>query len=152
VLGVFAFATLMLSAPLGSLALFAIATALIGLGSGMFFHGSLTACMRFARPGQIGLALGAWGAVQATAAGAAIAAGSVIRDVVASSATAGMLGEALNDAATGYGAVYLIEIALLFLTLAVIGPLVRHAGAPLPASTLGQPGLRADEPTPSLAR
>jgi len=152
VLGVFAFAALLLAAPLGSLALFAAATGLIGLGSGMFFHGSLTACMRFAKPGQVGLALGAWGAVQATAAGGAIAAGSVVRDVVASSAAAGRLGEALNDAATGYGAVYLIEIALLFLTLAVIGPLVRHAGAPLPASMLGQPGLRADEPTPSLAR
>jgi BCD family chlorophyll transporter-like MFS transporter len=152
VLGVFAFAALMLSAPLGSLTLFAVATALIGLGSGMFFHGSLTACMRFAGRGQVGLALGAWGAVQATAAGAAIAAGSVIRDVIGSAAEAGALGVALNDAATGYGAVYLIEIALLFLTLAVIGPLVRHAGATPPASTLVQRPLGPDEPTPSLAR
>jgi len=150
--GAFAFAALSLSAPLGSAVLLAVATALIGLGSGMFFHGSLTACMRFAKPGRIGLALGAWGAVQATASGAAIAAGSVIRDLVSGSAASGALGEALNDAATGYLAVYALEIALLFLTLAVIGPLVRHAGAPLPATTLAQPPRSAGEPTPSLAR
>jgi BCD family chlorophyll transporter-like MFS transporter len=152
VVGVFAFAALLLAAPLGSPTVFAVATGLIGLGSGMFFHGSLTACMRFARPGQVGLALGAWGAVQTTAAGGAIALGSVVRDLVAGYAAAGMLGEALDDVATGYGAVYLLEIVLLFLTLAVIGPLVRHRGAPLPQSTLGQPRCCADEPTPSLAR
>jgi BCD family chlorophyll transporter-like MFS transporter len=150
-LGVFAFAAVMLSAPLGSLALFAAATALIGFGSGMFFHGTLTACMRFARPGQIGLALGAWGAVQATAAGTAVAAGSVVRDLVSGLATAGAFGEALNTPATGYGAVYLIEIILLFLTLAIIGPLVRHAGTTRPAPMLDQ-RHGAGEPTPSLAR
>jgi len=151
-LGIFAFAAVMLAAPLASLPLFAGGTALIGFGSGMFFHGTLTACMRFAGPAQIGLALGAWGAVQATAAGAGIAAGSVIRDVVASAAASGRLGEALDTAATGYGAVYLIEIVLLFVTLAVIGPLVRPAGKFLPAASLDQHATCAGEPTPSLAR
>ncbi|WP_366937225.1 BCD family MFS transporter [Elioraea sp.] len=150
--GVFAFAAVILAAPLGSVLLFAGATALIGFGSGLFVAGTLIACMRFAGKGHAGLALGAWGAVQATAAGAAIAAGSVIRDTVGSAATAGAFGSALDVVATGYGAVYLIEILLLFLTLAVIGPLVRHAGAPLSVPLLGHRRADVVEPTPSLAR
>jgi BCD family chlorophyll transporter-like MFS transporter len=150
-IGAFAFAAVILAAPLSSVALFAAATFLIGFGSGLFVAGTLTACIRFAPKGQTGLALGAWGAVQATAVGGAIAAGSVIRDVVAASAGAGALGTALEGVATGYGAVYLIEIILLFLTLAVIGPLVRHAGTTQPASMLDQ-RHGAGEPTPSLAR
>jgi BCD family chlorophyll transporter-like MFS transporter len=150
--GVFAFAAVILAAPLGSVMLFAGATALIGLGSGLFVAGTLIACIRFAGKGQTGLALGAWGAVQATAAGAGIAAGGVIRDMVGTAATAGTFGVALDGIATGYGTVYLIEIVLLFLTLAVIGPLVRHAGAPQPAPLLGQRHADAVEPTPSLAR
>jgi BCD family chlorophyll transporter-like MFS transporter len=151
-IGAFAFAAVILSAPLGSVPLFACATALIGLGSGLFVAGTLTACIRFAAPGQIGLALGAWGAVQATAAGAAIAAGSLMRDAVGAAANAGALGAALEGTATGYGAVYLLEIVLLFMTLAVIGPLVRHAGAPQPATLLDEHHDRSVEPTPSLAR
>lgn len=150
--GVFAFAAVILAAPLGSITLFACATALIGLGSGLFVAGTLTACIRFAGRGNIGLALGAWGAVQATCAGAAIAVGSVLRDTVGSAATSGALGVALDSIATGYGAVYFLEIVLLFLTLAVIGPLVRHAGAPMPAPLLGSRHSDANEPTPSLAR
>ena len=63
-------------------ALFAIGTALIGFGAGLFGHCTLTAAMGTARPGQIGLALGVWGAVQASAAGSAVAAGGLIRDGV----------------------------------------------------------------------
>jgi BCD family chlorophyll transporter-like MFS transporter len=150
-IGAFAFAAVILAAPLASVALFSAATVLIGLGSGLFVAGTLTACIRFAPKGQTGLALGAWGAVQATAAGGAIAAGSVLRDVVAAAASSGALGTALDGVATGYGAVYLIEIILLFMTLAIIGPLVRHAGATPPAPMLDQ-RHGAGEPTPSLAR
>ncbi|WP_144185334.1 BCD family MFS transporter [Elioraea rosea] len=152
-IGAFAFAAIILAAPTGSVALFFAGTAMIGLGSGFFVAGTLTACIRFARKGQTGLALGAWGAVQATAVGAAIAMGSVLRDVIGGAATAGTLGSTLQTTVTGYGAVYLIEIVLLFLTLAVIGPLVRHAGAPQqPAPQLDPRTARAVEPTPSLAR
>jgi len=151
-LGVFGFAFVMLAAPLGSVLLFAAATALIGVGSGLFVAGSLTACVRFAGSGQAGLALGAWGAVQATAAGGAIALGGIVRDLVGASASSGALGVALEGAATGYSAVYLLEIILLFMTLAVIGPLVRPAGAPLPAQPADRRPLDADVPTPSLVR
>ena len=72
-----------------------------------------------------GLALGAWGAAQATAAGLAIAFGGGIRDGVNHLALSGRLGEALALPATGYSVVYHLEIALLFGTLVALGPLVR---------------------------
>jgi BCD family chlorophyll transporter-like MFS transporter len=130
------------AAPLASGPLFAGGVALIGLGGGLFAHGTLTASMEGAAPQESGLALGAWGAVQASAAGAAIAASGIVRDVGSALAVAGHLGEALNDASTGYLIVYHVEIGLLFATLVAIGPLVRPAdpAAPLPR---GAPARRS---------
>jgi MFS transporter, BCD family, chlorophyll transporter len=113
------------SAPLASVLLFRIGTALIGFGGGLFAAGTLTAAMALASRGESGLALGTWGAVQATAAGGGIALGGGIRDAVSSLASNGLLGRALTDPATGYSVVYHIEVALLFATLVAIGPLVR---------------------------
>jgi BCD family chlorophyll transporter-like MFS transporter len=100
---------------------------LIGFGGGLFAAGTLTAAMALARDGESGLALGTWGAVQATAAGSGIAIGGGLRDAVSSLAESGTLGRALADPSTGYSVVYHIEIALLFATLVAIGPLVRSA-------------------------
>jgi BCD family chlorophyll transporter-like MFS transporter len=99
------------------------------MGGGLFTHATLTSCMRLAPPQQVGLALGVWGAVQATAAGLAIATGGIVRDVVNALAAQGTLGEAMSGPATGYVVVYAAEIALLFVTLAVVGPLVRGTGS-----------------------
>jgi len=74
--------------------------------------------------------LGAWGAVQATCAGVAVAAGGALRDLVSHLATSGWLGEAMDSAVTGYLAVYHLELALLFATLIVLGPLVRRGATP----------------------
>lgn len=126
--GAGAFALVIAAAPIGSGLLFAAGTALIGFGGGLFAHATLTACMRAAPPAQIGLALGSWGAVQATCAGGAIAIGGVLRDAVSGLAISGALGEALAGPVTGYALVYLIEIILLFATIAAIGPLVRPIG------------------------
>jgi BCD family chlorophyll transporter-like MFS transporter len=125
--GVAAFSCVIFSAPLLSPLLLRIGTILIGFGGGLFAVGTLTAAMRLARDGQCGLVLGAWGAVQATAAGIAIALGASLRDGVSSLAAEGALGPALNMPATGYSFVYHVEIALLFATLVAIGPLVRRA-------------------------
>jgi len=73
---------------------------------------------------QTGLALGAWGAVQATAAGVAVALGGVLRDLVSAMAAQGWFGSALAQPATGYAFVYALEIALLLFTLAVMNALV----------------------------
>jgi BCD family chlorophyll transporter-like MFS transporter len=61
----------------------------------------------------------------------AVASGGLIRDGVSSLASRDVFGPSLADPATGYGAVYLIEIALLFATLIAVGPLV---GAPASTS------------------
>lgn len=125
-LGAVAFAAVIFAYPLDSTILFRIGVTLIGFGGGLFSVGTLTAAMNLENSGRTGLALGAWGAVQACAAGAAIAAGGALRDVISALAAQGVFGEALIGAATGYGMVYLIEIVLLFATLATIGPLVRN--------------------------
>ena len=135
-IGLLAFSLIIFAAPLDSLMLFATGTALIGFGAGLFAHCTLTAAMGTARSGEVGLALGIWGAVQASAAGTAVAAGGLIRDGVSILATHGLLGEAMDNQAAGYSVVYHIEIALLFATLVAIGPLVRRTR--LPSIGLGE--------------
>lgn len=124
VTGLAAFPAVILSAHLESVAIFRAGTVLIGVGSGLFAVGTLTAVMNMSTGARNGLALGAWGAVQATAAGLAIALGGIVRDGVSALAVSGQLGEALASPATGYTTVYHIEIVLLFATLIAIGPLV----------------------------
>jgi MFS transporter, BCD family, chlorophyll transporter len=123
--GALAFALVTLASPTGSVLIFVAGVGLIGLGGGLYAHGTLTGCMRAAPAGRIGLALGTWGAVQATSAGLAIAAGGLLRDAINALSVSGRLGEALTGPSVGYTSVYLIEIVLLFATLAAIGPLVR---------------------------
>jgi MFS transporter, BCD family, chlorophyll transporter len=125
--GTLGFAGVLLAAPLSGPGLFAGGIAVIGFGAGLFGHGTLTSCMQAAPADKVGLALGCWGAVQATAAGLAIASGGLVRDSITDLAAGEWLGPVLTGPAVGYCAVYLIEIALLFLTLVVIGPLVRPA-------------------------
>jgi BCD family chlorophyll transporter-like MFS transporter len=128
VIGVFSFAAVIFAEPLGSALLFRGGTFGIGTGGGLFAVGTLTAAMSLASCGKSGLALGAWGAVQATAAGGGIAIGGVLRDTISGLAVHGALGPALTGPGAGYSVVYHLEIALLFATLVAIGPLVRHLG------------------------
>jgi BCD family chlorophyll transporter-like MFS transporter len=132
-IGVPAFAAIVLAAWTQSTATFACGALLIGFGGGLFGHGTLTITMNRAPADQTGLALGAWGAVQATAAGVGMAAGGVLRDVVSSLTLDGRLGAGFAHPATGYVAVYGIEIVLLAVTIWVLAPLVGEA--PLLAST-----------------
>jgi BCD family chlorophyll transporter-like MFS transporter len=126
-IGVAAFSLVMISSVFSSSIVFCAGVAGIGFGGGLFSVGTLTASMALAREGRSGLALGAWGSVQATAAGAGIAFGGVMRDIIGSLARSGSLGPALSGPATGYSFVYSIEIGLLFAALVAIGPLARHA-------------------------
>ncbi len=118
--GIPAFMAVILAAPLHSSLMFGAGTLLIGFGAGLFGHGTLTATMNLAPQNQTGLALGAWGAVQASAAGIAIALGGIIRDSIAGLAPLDALGPA-----AGYTFVYGLEVALLFATLAAMVPLLR---------------------------
>lgn len=134
VIGIVAFCAVIFAAPLSSADLFRGGASLIGVGGGLFAVGTLVATMNTERNDNHGLALGAWGAVQATAAGLSIALSGGLRDLIGTMATQGQLGQALTDPAVGYLFVYHIEIALLFFTLVALGPLVgRHARA-LPSS------------------
>ena len=128
--GVPTFVAVIKAAPMHSPMLFAFGTLLIGFGAGLFGHGTLTATMnlasprlaspRLARSNRAGL--GTCGAVQASAAGLAIALGGIVRDVVAATAPPGALG-----AAVGYTFVHGIEVVLLFATLVTTIPLIRPA-------------------------
>jgi BCD family chlorophyll transporter-like MFS transporter len=139
--GIIAFACVVFAAPLDFRPLFGLGGALIGLGGGLFAHGTLTASMTLAKPEDRGLALGAWGAAQATAAGLAIAFSGVVNDLGSSLAIRGAFGEALADPVTGYALVYSIEILLLLTTLVAIGPLVRFRDEtrPIHSSSFGAP-------------
>jgi len=68
--------------------------------------------------------------VQATAAGASIAAGGMIKDVIGALANAGWLGESLISPVTGYSFVYHLEMYLLFGVLIAICPLLRLDALP----------------------
>jgi BCD family chlorophyll transporter-like MFS transporter len=129
--GLAAFSSVIFAAPIASGALFAIGVTLVGFGAGL-------------------LALGAWGAVQALAAGVAIAAGGLMSDAISALAVSGRLGPTLASPATGYTAVYLIELVLLFVTLAAIGPLVRHQPADPQPRALGFGALTPSPPDLAL--
>jgi BCD family chlorophyll transporter-like MFS transporter len=118
-IGIPAFGLIVWSSTLLLVPVLSAATVLAGFGAGLFAHGTLTATMRAAPRDQIGLSLGAWGAVQATSAGLAIAIGGVIRDVIVAKETLGA------SAATPYTSVFALEAGLLTLGLLLALPLRR---------------------------
>ena len=138
VAGIAAFLFVLFAGPLHGVALLGIGALLIGYGGGLFSVGTLTAAMAISDDeaqapdglaGRTGLALGAWGAVQATCAGLAIALGAFARDLVSDAAVAGDLGPVLAGPVTGYAFVYSVEIVLLLGMLVALGPLVRGSDA-----------------------
>lgn len=126
VLGIPAFSAIIFSAPMEAGWLFRLGALGIGLGGGLFAVGTLFAAMRLDGGGYIGLALGAWGAVQSTAAGLAMFMGGALRDVVTHVTASGAFGAAFAVPSVGYSVVYHVEMFLLFVTLVAIGPLVKH--------------------------
>lgn len=115
--GLPAFLLVMASASWQSDTVLSMGVFLIGLGGGLFSHGTLTATMHLAPKEQSGLALGAWGAVQASAAGLAVALGGVLRDVLE-------VGQGLG---VGYLTVYGVEVILLLCTWVILRPLIRSS-------------------------
>jgi len=126
-IGVVAFSAVVFAEPLQSPTLFRIGTALIGLGGGLFAVCTMLAAMEVSDTTDSGIAIGAWGAVQATAIGVGLALGGFVRDAVNLAVEAGLAGSALSAPAAGYGVVYHIEIGLLFASLIALGPLVGRA-------------------------
>ena len=129
-IGIVAFGAVIFAAPLESGAMFRIGIFLIGLGFGLFAVSTLVVAMGLDATGRAGLALGAWGAVQAGCGGLGLALGGTLRDLMAHLASGGWLGPAMSDPSVPYSVVYHLEIALLFGTLIALGPLVRPLGTP----------------------
>ncbi len=139
-IGLPGFSLVLFAAPADSALMFRAGTVLVGFGAGLFAVSTLTAAMSLESREHAGFALGAWGAVQATAAGLSVGLGGAIRDAAASWSAGGSLGPALAHAATGYGTVYVLELILLFLALIALGPLVRariRSTAPAQAGKFG---------------
>jgi BCD family chlorophyll transporter-like MFS transporter len=127
-IGVPGFAAIIASSAFVGPSLFVAGTFATGLGAGLFGHATLTATMRAAPREQVGLALGAWGAVQATAAGIGVALGGVVRDVLV-----GLPGrEGAASAALPYNAVFAIEIVFLVLAVVALLALQRTAARNAP--------------------
>jgi BCD family chlorophyll transporter-like MFS transporter len=127
--GFAAFSCVIFASAILSVILFFIGTFLIGLGAGLFSVSTLVAAMNLPLSGKSGrgLALGVWGAAQATGAGVAIAIGGATRDIVNAFALNDSFGVSLNNEATGYLFVYHIELVLLVVTLVILSPLIKSA-------------------------
>jgi len=141
--GLPAFSAVIFSAPLDAGWLFRLGALGIGFGGGLFAVGTLFTAMRM--EGQfVGLALGAWGAVQSAAAGIAMFFGGALRDVVSSFTTQGLWGPGMTDPSVSYSMVYHVEMLFLFITLIAIGPLVKRSTvfSPVVPPTLGLAELR----------
>ena len=119
--GIPGFVAIILSSSTMGAPLFIFGTFATGLGAGLFGHATLTATIRSAPSHQTGLALGAWGAVQATCAGIGVAIAGAVRDLLLESGAFGGL-----QAHAPYNVVFMIEIA--FLALAVIIAIPVFAG------------------------
>jgi BCD family chlorophyll transporter-like MFS transporter len=141
VVGALAFAAVTLASPFGSTPLFCAGVVGIGFGAGLFSVGTLSVAMTLGAGDGAGLVLGAWGAVQATAAGTAVAFGGILRDVIAGLAERGALGPALTGPAIGYTVIYHLEIVALFLAVITLAPLVLPASRYVPRESSEPFGL-----------
>ncbi|MCM2472472.1 BCD family MFS transporter [Rhizobium sp. CG5] len=130
-IGVVAFSCVILAEPLGLHSLFYAGAAGVGLGGGLFAVGTMLGAMAISSRSDSGIVVGAWGAVQATAIGGSLLLAGVLKSGVNSLALSGSLGEAMVSTASGYLVVYTFEIVLLFICLAVLGPLTgrRYQGS-----------------------
>jgi len=136
--GLPAFSAVIFSAPLEAGWLFRVGALGIGFGSGLFAVGTLFTAMRI-EAAYVGLALGAWGAVQSAAAGISMFFGGALRDSITALSSRGDMGPALTDPSVAYSMVYHVEMLLLFLTLIAVGPLVKRSRSfsPVPPPALG---------------
>ncbi|WP_017668827.1 BCD family MFS transporter [Sandarakinorhabdus sp. AAP62] len=120
VIGLPAYGLIIMAASSDTPELFTLGVLLAGIGTGLFGHGTLTATMQLAPRAQVGIAMGAWGAVQATSQGIGATVGGVIRDV------AGSLSLSSTPGASGYVLIFALELALMVATLAAMWPLLQR--------------------------
>lgn len=127
-IGIVAFLAILLSSLLRSPLALQVGATLIGMGGGLLLVGTLTAAMELHRAEQNGLAMGAWGAVQATSMGVAVVIGGVLRDASIALGASGRLGPGFEGTTAGYLIVFQLEIVALFVAMAALGPLIGQRG------------------------
>ena len=139
------FCSVIMSDPMNLTSLYYFGSFLIGLGTGLFAVSTLIIAMTIpiSKGTGRGLVLGSWGAAQATAAGLGIGLGGILNDI--SKSIVGSEGFNLivsSNPAFSYLVVYHLEIFLLFLTLAFLGPLSQYLSSlKLDSKGLGKFGL-----------
>ncbi len=119
-IGLPAYALIIFAAGSDTPSIFTLGVLLAGIGTGLFGHGTLTATMLLAPKGQVGIAMGAWGAVQATSQGIGATIGGVVRDL----AQGLNIGLDLPGEASGYVLIFALELALMVGTLIAMWPLL----------------------------
>lgn len=137
-IGVPGFVLIIISSMGAGVIWFLIGVFLVGLGTGLFGHATLTAMMRAAPRDRIGLALGAWGAAQACAAGIGVALAGIVRDVIV-----GLQGATGNGVHMPYNVVFTIEALSLLAAIAVILPMAWHAKQRTNLSNSNTEGVKA---------
>jgi BCD family chlorophyll transporter-like MFS transporter len=115
--GVLGFALVAMASSYSSAFFFRVGVMLIGFGEGLFGVGTLSYAMGIRDTSQHGIALGAWGAVFATAEGLSFAVSGVAKDWLSHLVARGELGPRFSHPAVPYTAVYVAEIVFLLVTL-----------------------------------
>lgn len=129
IVGILGFALIAAASMSKSAFLFRVGVMLIGFGEGLFGVGTLSFAMNIRDASQHGIALGAWGAVFATAEGLSFAVSGVTKDWLSHLVARGALGPGLSSPAAPYTVVYLTEIVVLAATLVPLTSLLRRGPA-----------------------
>lgn len=144
--GIVGFALVTASGPMGLSGVFRLGTMIIGFGEGLFGVGTLSTAMALRDPSQHGIALGAWGAVFATAEGSSFAVSGILKDWMSHLVSAGRLGPALTTPTVAYDVVYILEIVVLLATIIALVPLVRRQAVASREEVVARPFGLADIP------
>ena len=126
IVGILGFALIAAASLSKSAFLFRVGVMMIGFGEGLFGVGTLSCAMNIRDASQHGIALGAWGAVFATAEGLSFAVSGITKDWLSHLISRGSLGPGITSAAAPYTVVYLTEIVVLLATLVPLASLIRR--------------------------
>jgi BCD family chlorophyll transporter-like MFS transporter len=129
IVGILGFALIAAASMSKSAFLFRVGVMMIGFGEGLFGVGTLSFAMNIRDASQHGIALGAWGAVFATAEGLSFAVSGVTKDWLSHLVARGALGPGISSPAAPYTVVYLTEIVVLMATLVPLASLLRRGPA-----------------------
>ncbi|AMW04580.1 BCD family MFS transporter [Gemmatimonas phototrophica] len=130
IVGVIGFSLIAAASVSHSAFLFRVGVMLIGFGEGLFGVGTLSFAMNIRDASQHGIALGAWGAVFATAEGLSFAVSGIAKDWLSHLIGRGALGPGITSAAAPYTMVYVTEIVVLLATLVPLLTLTRREPGP----------------------